>query len=218
MAVFVVVAGDPVFDIGLFGQAHGRGLARHGAVLGKGEDVAVSLFTGDLVALGKGHEKRNLLVFGQVGNGQGQRAVDGAHQDVDILPHHQFLGGGQAEVDLELAVAGDELDLAPHDPALGVDLVHGELERVADIVGVRARGAAVAVDDPHLDNVFCQDRARKNETQTCHHADNDPKPIFHDNRPPVLRVEPSFRPLNGILGLPRSLTGDPKSDRAGTEA
>jgi hypothetical protein len=82
----------------------------------------------DLGALGKGGEKRHLLLLAHIGDRQGQGTVDRPHQDVHIFPVDQFLGGRQADIDLELAVPGGEDDLAAQNAAGGIDLVDLQFE------------------------------------------------------------------------------------------
>jgi hypothetical protein len=75
-------------------------------------------------------KKGTFSLAAHIGNGQGQGAVDRAHQDVHVFAVDQFLGGGQADVDLELAVPGGEDDLAPQNAAGGIDLVDLQLEGI----------------------------------------------------------------------------------------
>jgi hypothetical protein len=135
MAVFIIVAGNPVFDVGLFRQGNGARLAGHSRILIHIEDVGMPFFPNNLLTLRKGHKKRYLLLFHEIGNSEGGGTVDRTHENVNIFLHYQLFGHGQADVGLKLLVAGSIFNLFTKDAALGIDVVNNQLEAVQNILG-----------------------------------------------------------------------------------
>ena len=170
VAVLVVVARHPDALVALLGQHVGGRLAGHGRVLGDREHVAVAGLARDVLALAHPGEERDLLLLGhRVRNGERDAAVHDADEHVHVLLEHQLLGHVEADVHLELVVAGDELDLAAENPLL-VDLLQRQLEAVQGVVAEDGRGAAVAVEDADLDvaGIGCrrQEQRRYDQEQT----------------------------------------------------
>ena len=81
-------------------------------------------------------------------------AVVAAEQHVDVILAGQLVDGGDAHlrpVGRGLALIGDDhLELAPHDAALGVDLVDGELGRVDGVAPDLELDRRVDADDDRL--------------------------------------------------------------------
>jgi hypothetical protein len=85
--------------------------------------------------------------------------VNDAREEVHLLLEDQIARLADPHIGFGLVVADHELELAPEQTALGIDLVHRDL--MARDAGLCTGGRRRAVDDADLDRVLLADGQRK---------------------------------------------------------
>jgi hypothetical protein len=150
LPVFVVRGHDgPAVDLSVLDRLD-QHFGQHVGARADPEGVAVALRHGDGVRQGLGGQEQDLALVGVVGDREADVRQKGADQEGHVLAGHQLLGHPRGVAGGAAVIAENELDLAPAEHALGVDLVLGELHGVAIGHG-ESRHAAVGVEFADLD-------------------------------------------------------------------